>query len=314
MNAKKAEPVGSTGPAARRRPSRKWYLLALAIVLVTAGVFVLTILGARRKSWAAIEAMPRWVAPTPTAESNAAAPGSTSGEPEHGVVIELPAAGDYVVYYESRGLFEGRLYDTPVHQVWTTPTLAAMTCAVAPADGGAPLTVRLLGQTGDTPGEMDADRDTSVIYRQDVEDGRQGTGIWAVSVPAAGRYVVDIAYREPVYLTPEEVEVPPELTRDEQSQMRFEDVERYEQERAEQLAKLALASLEPTDVLFAIGPDPTAGSYFNVAGLKGAATLLAFGLTAGAIIALVTLMLRTGSVTERGTMENVRRGIGQRGS
>lgn len=294
--------------APRRKPSRGWYLLALAILLVTGAVFASAVLSARRSSWAAIESMPRFAGPTPTAEGIEAAGGSVLDSWVDGEVIELSSAGDYVVYYENRGMFAGRSFDTPAYQVWTTPTLPSMTCRVTPAAGGEPLAVRLLGQTGDGPAALDADRDTSVIYRQGAADGRQGTGVWKVTVPEAGRYVVEITYRDAVYLDPESVEVPAVLTRDRQAEMPFAEAEQYEQDRDEAIARLSLASLEPVDVLFAVGPDPTGGSYFNVAGLKGAATLLAFGITASAVIALVTLMLRTGQVTERGTMENVRRG------
>ena len=296
MNAEMAE------PAARHRPSRGWYVLALLVVLVTGGVFAAAVMRERGRAWSSIEAMPRFVAPTG----------------EGGVEIELAEAGEYVLFYENLGSFEGQSFNTPRQQVWTTPTQPAMACRVTSAGRGAGegevVPVRLLGQTGDKPGEFDADRDTAVIYerRAQGEAQRQGVGVWTFTIDEPGRYTVTADYLSAVHLDPATVEVPPELTRDEQSQMRFEDVERYEQERAEQINRLALASLEAKDVLFAVGQDPTAGSYFNVAGLKGAATLLAFGLTAGAIIALVTLMLRTGSVTERGTIENVRRGVGTR--
>ena len=60
-------------------------------------------------------------------------------------------------------------------------------------------------------------------------------------------------------------------------------------------------------MLFAVGPDPTCGSFFNVIGLKGAATVLAFGFTFAVLTSLVTLMLRSGHVIPRGEIEHVRR-------
>lgn len=287
-------------PPARRLPSRGWYGLALAILLVTAGVFAAVVINGRAGAHRAVDRMPRFVGPTP----------------DTGVVLDLDEPGDYVVYYENLGTLKGaddvadRAFDTHRLQVWTTPTRPSMACTVTREDGGETVAVRLLGQTGDRPAEFDVDRDVGVIY--DLGD-RQGAGIWTFRVAESGRYRFSVAYLPEVYLDAGSVEVPEALTRAEQSQMRFEDVQQHEEQRAQALGRSALAELEPVDVLFAVGPDPTGGSYFNVAGLKGAAALLAFGLTGSTVIALVTLMLRTGSVTERGTMENVRRGVGARG-
>ncbi|MEM9414248.1 MAG: hypothetical protein AAGA29_02065 [Planctomycetota bacterium] len=262
----------------------------MLILLVSAGVFVAAVMDGRSRSWSRIDSMQRFVGPT--------AGGS--------VVVELAEPGEYVVYYENLGTFEGRAFDTPRHQVWTTPTMPAMTCKVSPADAGDALHVRLLGQTGDAPAEFDKDRDVEVIYRR---DDRQGAGVWTMQVPEAGRYRIDIAYLDAVALDPASIEVPDPLTRDEQSQTAFADAEQHEADRQLALARKAVASLEPVDVLFAIGRDPTAGGFFQVLGLRGAATVLAFGFTIASLMALVTLMLRTGQVTERGTMENVRRGM-----
>lgn len=294
------EPQGENEPApARRRPSRGWYGLALVILLVTGGVFAAVVVNGRAGAHRAVDQMPRFVGPTP----------------EAGAVLDLAEPGDYIVYYENHGTLPAadgvpaRRFDTHRLQVWTTPTRPSMACTVTRAGEEQDVTVRLLGQTGDRPAEFDADRDVGVIY--DLGD-RQGAGVWTFRVDEPGAYRVHLAYLPDVYLDADAVEVPAALTRDEQSRMRFVDVQQHEEQRAEALGRSALAALEPVEVLFAVGPDPTGGSFFNVAGLKGAAALLAFGLTASTVIALVTLMLRTGQVTERGRMEDVRRGIGQR--
>ncbi|XAM00428.1 hypothetical protein OT109_03370 [Phycisphaeraceae bacterium D3-23] len=293
------DPAQATSDSAdppRKRPSRGWYVLAFLLLLVSGGVFVAAVLDGRSRAWAQIESMQRFVGPTDAG----------------GVVLDLAEPGEYVVYYENLGDFEGASFDTPRHQVWTTPTMPAMTCRVAPADGGDALHVRLLGQTGDIADEFDQDRDTAVIYGRSDGTGRQGTGVWTMVVPEPGRYRIDVAYVESVMLDPVSIEVPVPLTRDEQSQTDFADAERHEADRQTAEARRALASLEPVDVLFAIGRDPTEGGFFQVLGLRGAASILAFGFTIATLMALVTLMLRTGQVTERGTMENVQRKIGRR--
>ncbi|MFI4862407.1 MAG: hypothetical protein ACIAXF_17210 [Phycisphaerales bacterium JB063] len=282
--------------SSRRRPSRGWYVLSLLILLVSLGVFVAAVLDGRRQAWSEIESMPRLVGPTASA----------------GVELELHEPGEHVVYYENLGTFEGRSFDTPRHQVWTTPTTPAMVCTVTRVEDGEAVAVRLLGQTGDDPAALDADRDTSVIYGRADGTGRQGTGVWTFDVPEAGRYRVVLSYVDAVMLDPSAVEVPEPLTRREQAETDFAVAEQLEADRNEALARRALASLEPIDVLFAIGGDPTAGGFFQVLGLRGAATILAFGFTIATLMSLLTLMLRTGQVTERGKLEDVRRGFGRR--
>ena len=293
-----ARPEGSPSADGPSRPSRCGYFVAAAILVLSLSVFVLVVEQGRRSTRAAVEAMPRLVGPTGGG----------------GVELTLPEAGEYAVYYENLGTLPGRegegdrVFDTPRLQVWTTPTRASMSCSVTPVRDGVsqdPLDVRLLGQSGNVPATLDAGRDVAVIY--DLE-ARQGAGVWTFTVAEPGPYRIAVSYLDAVDLDTGAVTVPEALTRGEQSQMRFEDVEQHEQQRAEAISSDALASLEPVDVLFAVGQDPTAGAYFNVLGLKGAATLLAFGLTASVVIALVTWMLRAGQVTRRGTMEDVQRG------
>src|SRR5690606_7006136 len=114
-----------------------------------------------------------------------------------------------------------------------------------------------------------------LIYTYDFA-GRQGHGAWVFEADQPGDYRVVLQYVDAVRLEPDDVTVPPELTKAQMKTMTSAQGEAYEAKRRDAVERAALAHLEPVDVLFAVGPDPTAGGFFELIGLKGAATILAF--------------------------------------
>lgn len=277
-------------PPARKRPSRVWYLVSAVVFLASLTVFVLTLRAKAVYLQDQLAPMPRFVGPTD----------------EDGVVIAVDQVGKHNIYYENSGTLDGKAFDTPRRQVWTTFESPAMTCTVTRVDTGEPVTVHLPGQD-----EVEKKSKTSEnqIVAYDIA-GMQGHSIWVFEADEPGAYRITLDYEPAVYLEPGDVEIPPELTKAQKKEMLSEDGEAYEAARRDALEKASLALLEPVDVLFAVGPDPTVRSFFNVIGLKGAATLLAFGFTFAALTSLVTLMLRGGHVTPRGDIESVKR-LGQ---
>lgn len=273
----------------RRKPSRGWYLLSLALLLVSIGVFVVSLRQKAAYLETQIEPMPRFVGPTD--------PG--------GAVVTVTQPGKQIIYYENRGELDGETYDTPRRQVWTTYESPAMTCTVTRVDTGEKVDVRLPGKEDDAA-RSKTSRDQIVTYDL---GGRQGYGVWVFDADEPGDYRIAIDYVDAVKLNPDAIVIPPELTKDDKKQMTSADGAAYEADRRDKIEQASLAQLEPIDVLFAVGPDPATGSYFQVIGLKGAATVLAFGFTFSVLIALVTLMLRSGSITPRGELSAVRRGL-----
>jgi hypothetical protein len=281
--------MNQAAPASPHRPSRKWYLLASVIFVASFGVFAGTLVYKSSAVAERIESMPRLVGPTP------------------GTVVELDEPGQYVVYHENLGTFEGQSFDTPRRQVWPTLASPAMTCDVTEVASGRAVEVRLPGVTDVPKDKSEVNTDLVPAYDR---AGRQGHGVWVFNIDQPGEYRITLEYVPEVALAIEDVEVAPPLTRDMQAQMRAEEGKAYEENRRAAEEMRELARLEPVDVLIAVGRDPSRGSFFEVFGLKGAATVFAFGFVASAIIALVTFMLRNGHVTRRGELDQVQRGIG----
>ena len=285
MNRMDSDPT--TEQPERIRPSRVWYLISLMVLVASLGIFALALRDKLAYLHDQLEPMPRFVGPT----------GPT------GVVVSLDQTGKHNIFYENLGSLYGKTYNTPRRQVWTTYEAPAMTCKVTRVETGEAIEVRLPGLN-----EMESKSRTSEdqIVAYDIA-GMQGHTAWVFDIDEPGDYRVDITYNEGVFLEPSDIEIPPELTKAEKKEMLEADGTIYEAQRRIAIEKAALAELEPIDVLFAVGPDPTRGSFFQVIGLKGAATLLAFGFTFAALASLVTLMLRGGHVTPRGEMGAVRR-------
>lgn len=280
----------STTPAStRKKPSRRWYLLAALLMLGSTALFVVVLMQKAQTLRERIDPMPRFVGPT---------------TPD-GFVFNADEPGKYNIFYENLGTLGDRTFDTPRRQIWTTFDTPAMTCTVTRIDSGETTEVRLPG-VGEIVDKSKATRDLVVAYDF---AGRQGHSAWVFEADRPGAYRIVMRYDEAVNREPGDIKVPPELTRDDQKQMTRDAGKAYEEARREALEQAALAELKPVDVLFAVGPDPTQGGFFELIGLKGAATVLAFGFTFSILITLVTLMLRTGSVTERGELANVRRGF-----
>lgn len=274
-------------PPVRKRPSRAWYLLSAAVLLASVAVFLLTLRAKVVYLQAYLEPMPRFVGPTD----------------EDGVVVTLDEAGKHNIYYENRGDFEGKAYDTPRRQVWTTFESPAMRCTVTRVETGEPVDVRLPGQ--DEPEKKSKTSENQIVAYN--VSGMQGHSIWVFEADEPGDYRIKLDYEPAVYLERGDVQIPPELSKAQKKEMLSEDGQAYEADRRDALEQASLALLEPVDVLFAVGPDPTVDSFFNVIGLKGAATVLAFGFTFSVLTALVTLMLRGGHVTPRGDIKAIKR-------
>jgi len=271
----------------RRKPSRGWYLLAIVLLLGSCAVFGLTL---REKSVVLnnmLLPMPRLVAPTTV----------------QGVLIHIEHAGKQNIFYENRGTFEGKTFDTPRRQVWMTYESPAMTCTVTRADSGESVEVRLPG-VGEEVKKTEITKDLVFAYNTPT---MQGHSAWVFEASEPGDYRIVLRYVDEVHLDPSTIEIPPELTKAQMKEMLSADGTAYEAARRDAIERAALASLEPIDVLFAVGPDPTGGEFFELLGLKGAATVLALGFTASSILALVTLMLRGGHVTPRGKLRDARR-------
>lgn len=274
----------------RKRPSRRWYLLALVLLVGSATVFVMTVRDKLAYLNEQLKPMPRFVGPTG----------------EKGAVVTVEQPGKQNIFYENLGTLDGKTYNTLRRQVWTTYQSPSMTCVVTRVDTGESVEVRLPGQ-GEEEIKSKISKDQIIAYNL---SGMQGHSAWVFNAKAKGEYRVVLKYNEAVLLEAGSVEVPPELTKAQKKEMVSAEGKAYEEARRDAVERAALAELEPIDVLFAVGPDPTRGSFFNVIGLKGAATVLAFGFTFAVLISLVTLMLRSGHVTPRGELANIRRGIG----
>ncbi|MFK7789898.1 MAG: hypothetical protein AB8C95_10465 [Phycisphaeraceae bacterium] len=271
----------------RKRPSRFWYLLSAVVLLASAALFALVIINKSRALHDRIEPLPRFVGPTD----------------EAGFVMTVMEPGKQNIFYENLGTLGDQSFDTPRRQVWTTFDAPAMTCVVTHIESGEVAEVRMPG-TAESPDKREITKDLIVAYDF---NGRQGHSAWVFEADQVGEYRIVLKYDEAVYRKPSEVDIPAELTKAEKRTMNSTEGAAYEQARREIIEQAALAELEPIDVLFAVGPDPTVGSFFEVIGLKGAATVLAFGFTFAALTSLVTLMLRGGHVTPRGEMEHVQR-------
>ena len=276
-------------PAKRPAPSRRWYLLALALLLGSAALFVAVVVSKAKTMRDRIEPMPRFVAPTG----------------EDGFVFTAEHPGKYNLFYENLGQLDGRTFDTPRRQIWTTFDAPAMSCTVTRVDTGKPVAVRLPG-VGEVVDKREITKDLVVAYDF---NGRQGHSAWVFEAEQPGDYRIDLAYDDAVRLKPGDVTIPPALTRADQKTMTSDQGKAYEENRRDAIERAALAQLEPVDVLFAVGQDPTQGGFFELIGLKGAATIFAFGFTISVLIALVTFMLRSGSVTARGELSQVQRGF-----
>ena len=265
------------------------YVLAAVLLLGSAAVFAGVLLSKAALVRERIEPMPRFVGPTG----------------DEGVVITADEPGKQNIFHENKGTLDGRSFDTPRRQVWTNFDAPSMTCVVTRVDTGEEVEVRLPG-VGETQDKRVVTKD--LVYAYDFA-GRQAHSAWVFEADKPGDFRVVLKYREAVALEVEDIEIPPELTRADKKRMAQADGEAYEAERRDAVERASLAQLEPIEVLFAVGPDPTRGGFFELFGLKGAATVLAFGFTFSVLIALVTYMLRAGHVTPRGELTDARRGL-----
>ena len=286
MNATAEEP-DPTEP--RRVPSRRWYLLALVLMVGSVAVFAGAVISKAAYLADQIEPMPRFAAPTG----------------ETGFVVTIDTPGKQNLFYENRGTLGEQTFDTRRRQVWTTFDTPSMTCIVTHIRTGDRAEVRLPG-VGETTDKREVTKD--LVYTYNFAE-RQGHSAWVFEADKPGDYQIVLQYKDAVWLEPGDITLPKKLTSAEQKEMLSGAGKAHEEARREAIEQAALAELEPVDVLFAVGPDPTRGGFFALVGLKGAATVLAFGFTFSILITLVTYMLRNGHVTPRGEMSEVKRGI-----
>lgn len=284
-------------PEAPSRPAWPlWaYLPAPLLMALGLGWFAFMVGTEKRRAADEINAMQRLVAPGWGDKPDAAA-GNQGPAP-----LDL-AAGEYTVFYESFGTYNGTTFDTPPTLVRPAPDLAAMELTVTPEAGGEPLPVRLAGYETD-PDErawVAANQKAAairgknrglVIYRRQ-GTGRDGQAIWMFDVPAPGRYLLRSRYMEGVDADPATIEVPPPPRGSDLRLMTEAQQQEARRPHAEALARHALAELEPKPVLLAVGRDPIGQRFFDPFALRGAATLGAFGLTFGLIWAVVVWMIR----------------------
>lgn len=276
----------------RRKPSRGWYGLSVVLLVASVIVFCLALQQKLRFLNDQIGPMPRFVGPTP----------------EGGTTINVASPGKQNIFYENLGSFEGKDYDTRRRQVWTTYAAPSMTCSVTHAQSGEAVEVRLPG-LDEPESKSKTSKDQIITYNI---SGMQGHSLWVFDAPKPGEYRINVQYYDAVKAKPGDITIPPELTKAEKRGMSSFEGKAYEEARREAIEQAALAELEPIDVLFAVGPDPTRGTFFEVIGLKGAATVLAFGFTFSVLITLVTFMLRSGHVTPRGELSEVQRVLSHR--
>lgn len=279
--------VTTDNASPRKRPSRLWYLVSAVVLLLSLAIFVMTLRSKASYLKNQITPMPRFIGPTS----------------DEGVVITLNETGKHSIFYENKGTLEGKPFKTPRSQVWTTYQSPSMSCTITRVETGESVAIRLPGQLASEE-KSRVSKDQVINY--DFAD-MQGHSVWVFDVDKAGDYRIKLSYNNAVYFEPGSVQVPPELTKEQKQEMLSKDGLAYEESRREAFERNLLSNLDPIDVVFAVGPDPTRGSFFNLIGLKGAAGMLAFGFTFAALTSLVTLMLRGGHVTPRGKIEDIRR-------
>ena len=206
--------------APRKKPSRGWYLLSLVLLVGSIAVFVSALRHKAAYLNDQIIPMPRFVAPTG----------------DDAVVITVAKPGKQNIYYENLGELDGKAFNTPRRQVWTTYQSPSMTCKVWYIETGDVIEVRL-------PGVNDQDKPSRTSEDQIVTydlAGRQGHSAWVFDADRAGDYRIEIEYVDAVLLEPGSVEVPPELTKAQKKQMLSADGAAYETDRREAIERAAL--------------------------------------------------------------------------
>ena len=105
-----------------------------------------------------------------------------------------------------------------------------------------------------------------IIYRDQCQAGYSGSGVWLFDAPVSGDYTFSLAYLDGVSA----------------SLYDFDDnSESYE---------VALAKIQPLHVGFAVGKDPLGLMLFDVRGVKGLASIAAFGFCVGAAMIFLGLL------------------------
>ncbi|MEM1211342.1 MAG: hypothetical protein AAGI68_03495 [Planctomycetota bacterium] len=276
----------STSDAGARRPGRRWYAAAVLMVLVTGGVFAYAVWAKQRVMLERVEGFSRFVV---TLDGGV-------GE------VEVAEPGTYTVFYENIGDFEAQRFDTPRRLVWPFQDEIALRVAVTGPGGEAveQLALSSVRQEDGRTLQGDVDREDgseltgrarpAVIYQTrgavGGEDGagaagRAGLGFYQFDAPVAGVYRVEVGWKGeaefavPIYRTVEERDAAKAAAGDGAFQGRV------------------MGDFERQPVLLAVGKGPVSEDVlFDIFGLKGAASLLAFAFTGAAVMVVVTWVRR----------------------
>lgn len=254
--------VTDEASAPPKRQSKRAYVLALLILVLSAGVFAGSIMLEDRRLNTAIDGLHRFIGPGVTE-------------------LDLDEAGTLLVFYENRSEHAGQAYDTPRRLVWPFQDTRAMTLRV----------------TEMATGEAMEARDPERIVVLD-RSGREGKAVWQFTAPSAGRYRVETAWREEsplaIYRDPEAFD----SAREAWVQARQAEHDALQLAEGSEAATFdpaavpfpgrLLREFAPQPVVLSVGPDPVGFAYFQVIGLKGGATVLALGFTASVLIVLLT--------------------------
>ncbi|MEM6393745.1 MAG: hypothetical protein AAF797_13300 [Planctomycetota bacterium] len=270
--------------AGERRPGRGWYGAAVLMVLATAGLFGYAVWSKQQVMLERVEGFTRFVVPVDGAV----------GE------VEVAEPGMYTVFYENIGAFEGRRFETPRRLVWPFQDEIALRVKVAgpSEDGVEQLALSSVRQAdGRTlQGDVDSDADSeltgrarpAVIYQtrgvgsgDDAMAGRAGLGFYQFEAVTAGVYRIEVGWKGqdefavPIFRTVEERDAAKAAAGD------------------EVFAGRVMGEYVPQPVLLAVGKDPVSEDVlFDIFGLKGAASLLAFAFTGAAVMVVVTWVRR----------------------
>ncbi|MEM6552874.1 MAG: hypothetical protein AAF750_12210 [Planctomycetota bacterium] len=274
-----------SAPVNDRRPGRGWYGAAVLLVLATGGLFAYAVWSKQQVMLERVEGFTRFIVPL---EGGA-------GE------VEVTEPGTYTVFYENVGEFEGKHFETPRRLVWPFQDEIALRVAVMGPGGGVVEQLALSSERQEDGRTLQGDVDSAagseltgrarpaVIYQTqgsgegEANAGRAGLGFYQFEAASAGVYRVEVGWKDdgefavPIFRTIEEREA----------------AQPAERKPEDPLVGRVMGDFERQPVLLAVGKDPVSEDVlFDIFGLKGAASLLAFAFTGAAVMVVVTWVRR----------------------